>query len=506
MNRSPIEWTLDALLKPMDLAKVPAIGISGVCLDSRLVRPGDIYLAVGGANTHGVRYAQSAIDAGAVAVLIAAETAPDYESLISSLVANGIPVLQVPRLDEQCAQIAERFYDKPDGKMTLIAVTGTDGKTSVCRFIASALSKANRPCGYIGTLGWGTVENLQVTELTTPDVVSLRRMLACLYQQGADYVALEASSHGIAEGRLDGLQLDIAVLTNLGRDHLDYHKTLEAYRQAKKQLFTNFGARTIVLNGCDSLGHELAGSIDDVDQLIYCACQDCVAELPDERSCVVATGIVTKDTGLEFSLHDAGHVYDVDTQLLGSFNVDNLLACYASMRACGVAANDAVHALTTVPPVPGRMERLGGDAQPVIVIDYCHTPQALTVAIGAVRVHCKGQLWVVFGCGGDRDPGKRAFMAKAAEEADHVVLTDDNPRTEASIKIITDTLKGFTYPDAVTVIADRADAIRHAVSTAASSDLILIAGKGHENYQIIGETRFPFSDRAQALAALELAS
>ena len=221
---------------------------------------------------------------------------------------------------------------------------------------------------------------------------------------------------------------------------------------------------------------------------------------------IKAENIITHDAGLEFGLTDESFHGHVHTGLLGRFNVDNLLACYASLRACDVAANDAVHALYTVTPVAGRMERHGGDDKPTVVIDYCHTPGALQVAIEAVRVHCSGSLWVVFGCGGDRDRGKRAPMAKAAQAADHVILTDDNPRTESSEAIIHDAMAGFDEPENVVVIQDRAAAIRYAVTTAVTGDLILIAGKGHENYQIVGTEKLHFSDRQQALAALELAS
>ncbi|MBX2886296.1 MAG: UDP-N-acetylmuramoyl-L-alanyl-D-glutamate--2,6-diaminopimelate ligase [Granulosicoccus sp.] len=510
MNRLPNQWKLDELLRSLAVSDVPSVEIAGLSLDSRLVEPGDAYLAVAGSTTHGIRFADAALEAGAVAVLVDSNIATSYQEYIEPLVDRGVPLVRVPSLDQRCAQLAARFYDSPDSKMTLIAVTGTDGKTSVCRFIASALTGLEMTCGYIGTLGWGRSDQLLETSLTTPDVVSLRRMLAAMYIKGVDYVALEASSHGLAEGRLDGLSIDIAVLTNFGRDHLDYHKTLQAYREAKTSLFTRSSVNKVILNGCDSLGCELVAKLEHAEKTVYCQSQSCLDDLSDTLdavpSNVVASNITTSDTGLGFSIDDAGYELKINSPIIGKFNVDNLLACYACLRTCGVAANDAAHALQGVSAVPGRMERLGGKSKPTIVIDYCHTPQALSVAISAVQVHCKGQLWVVFGCGGDRDKGKRAPMAKAAEVADYVVLTDDNPRTEASSKIIQDTLAGFESPQDVLVISDRAEAIRHAITAASAGDLVLIAGKGHEDYQIIGEVRFPFSDREHALCALELAS
>ena len=296
------------------------------------------------------------------------------------------------------------------------------------------------------------------------------------------------------------------MLTNLGRDHLDYHKTIEAYRDAKAQLFAWPGLTAMIVNGCDAFGQQLLKSGSDARKYVYYSHADNrVAEAPEVVS-VMADNVIASDNGLQFLLREGTQSGNVNSPLLGRFNVDNLLACYTSLRACGVAANQARHSLEAVTPVAGRMERFGKQGGTTVVVDFSHTPQALEVAIDAARVHCRGQLWVVFGCGGDRDPGKRAPMAAAAEAADHVVLTDDNPRTERSENIINDALKGFVQPAAVTVIADRALAIEYAISHAAADDWVLIAGKGHENYQIIGSTRHPFSDRVEVLAALERAS
>jgi UDP-N-acetylmuramyl-tripeptide synthetase len=329
-------------------------------------------------------------------------------------------------------------------------------------------------------------------------------MLANLRDQGAKFVALEASSHGLAEGRLDGLELDVAVLTNLGRDHLDYHKTIEAYRHAKAALFSWPSLSSIVVNADDSFGQDLLNNSETLTRFAYRVAEEQLRA--DNVVEIRANDITAHDAGLRFNLVDGSAINLMNSELLGRFNVENLLACYASLRACGVAANEARHSLLCVKPVPGRMERFGGENVPTVVVDFSHTPQALATAIESVRVHCKGNLWVVFGCGGDRDPGKRAPMATAAQSADHVVLTDDNPRTESSIDIINAAMKGFTDTTNVIVIADRAKAIRHAVQHAQADDLVLVAGKGHEDYQIIGKTKFPFSDRAEVLAALEVAS
>jgi len=506
------QWTLDALLSPWVKETVPSLSVSGVTSDSRQVESGDVYLALSGATTHGIAYASAAVQAGAVAVLVSDQLSAEYQIIVHELQEQKVPLVSVNSLDESGVLIASRFYHEPDKSLTVVAVTGTDGKTSVCRFIAQALTASGRSCGYIGTLGWGLGDVLQATALTTPDSVMLRRCLAAMRDQGASCVALEASSHGIAEGRLDGLALDVAVLTNLGRDHLDYHITLEAYHAAKEQLFHWQTLKAVVLNADDDMGRDLIGKINHIPCFAYSTSADSrsadsrpAATNPDYKT-IAARDIAAHDAGLEFDIVDTGITRHLQTGLLGGFNVDNVLACYASLRACEIAANDAFHALAAVSAVPGRMERLGGSGKVTIVIDYSHTPGALSAAIDAVRVHCKHRLWVVFGCGGDRDPGKRAPMAQAAQAADHVVLTDDNPRTESSAAIIKDAMAGFDRPEHVHVIPDRSTAIQFAISNATSDDLVLIAGKGHENYQIVGNARHHFSDREQSLAALELAS
>ena len=500
MSAAPDTWSLDTLLAPWTEQALPSVALAGVSLDSRWVTAGDLYLAVAGATTHGMHFAEQAVDAGAVAVLTSDNLPVLYDAIKSDLQRRGIPVVCIRQLDDLCGLIAARFYKDPDKNLTLIAVTGTDGKTSVCRFIAQAMSENGRLCGYIGTLGWGVGERLEATALTTPDAVMLRRLLAGMQDQGARCVAIEASSHGIAEGRLDGLAIDVAVLTNLGRDHLDYHITVEAYRAAKERLFHWPSLQAVILNADDAMGRDLLKQIRHVPCIAYSTNAGSVAP---ESQLIEARNIVTHDAGLAFDLIEESFNAQVSIGLLGRFNIDNLLACYASLRACDVAANEAFHSLHAVTPVAGRMERHGGGDKPTVVIDFSHTPGALQVAINAVRVHCRASLWVVFGCGGDRDRGKRAPMAKAAQVAEHVVLTDDNPRTESSDAIIRDAMAGFDDPEKVVVIPDRAAAIRFAVTQAVSGDLVLIAGKGHEDYQIVGTQKHHFSDREQALAALE---
>ena len=506
----------DTVLATLSSGDHAGLEIHGLSLDSRLVQAGDLYLAVSGASTHGLRFAEDAIMRGAVAVAFnpaVLDSNPELDVFISSGSVSFIPV---PELEQQCANLATRFYHAPDETLDVIAVTGTDGKTSVCQFIASALSATGTPCGYIGTLGWGLGSELQDTALTTPDVITLRRMLASLKAQGAEAVAMEASSHGIDTGRLAGLSVKVAVLTNLGRDHLDYHKTVEAYREAKAALFAFPSLEAIVVNADDELGTELLrrATQSGVNRIAYASSSGAsdIQELEEDETldAIRADHVHSVPTGLQFSLIDSNVSHEINSALMGRFNVDNLLACYGSLKALGVAANEAVHALEAVTPVAGRMECFTGAGMPTVIVDYAHTPQALSVALTAARAHCDGELWVVFGCGGDRDRGKRAPMAQAAVAADRVIVTDDNPRSEASADIINDILEGFTQraiaDELVTVINDRAMAIEHAIRAASAADIVLVAGKGHEDYQIVGTERRDFSDRLQVESLLKEAS
>jgi UDP-N-acetylmuramoyl-L-alanyl-D-glutamate--2,6-diaminopimelate ligase len=470
-----------------DVADVPDVIVSGVSLDSRLLLAGDLYLAVEGGSTHGLAFVEQVIEKQAAAVLVDANLETSYEAALSKLLAAGIVVARVPGLKPRVGQIAAEFYDKPSQQLNVVAVTGTDGKTSVCLFIASALRQLGESCGYIGTLGWG-VDTLASTELTTPDAVSLQRMLAELRAQGAVTVALEASSHGIAEGRLDDVAIDIAVLTNFGRDHLDYHQTLDQYKAAKARLFTWPNLHSIVVNQADALGAELL-SDTAINGIAFNSSSD-------SDALIKAKNVLLDKNGIRFDLQDDGQTYSVRSALFGRFNVENMLASHSVLRALGHAANDAVHVLENLTAVPGRMEQFNVSGQPTVVVDYAHTPQALESAIAAVKEHTAGVLWVVFGCGGDRDKGKRVPMGRAAEAADHVLVTDDNPRGESSQAIINSILSGMQNPDRAIVIADRRDAIAHAINAADSSDVVLIAGKGHEDYQITNGKRLPFSDRA----------
>jgi len=505
MSVSATTMPLAALLNSfVDDDATPALAdmtviASGVCLDSRLLNAGDVYLAMSGGAAHGLQFIDAALDKGACAVVVDDAGISSYAEALATIQAAGKPVLHVAQLKQRAGEIAARFYQDPSRQLQVVAVTGTDGKTSVCRFVANALNGSGLPCGYIGTLGWG-IDALTETQLTTPDAVSIQRMMAELRDAGARVVVLEASSHGLQEGRLDAVSIDVAVLTNFGRDHLDYHNSLTEYKNAKARLFDWPGIRFVVVNGNDELGSEIAVKIadrSDCSSVVFIS-QATATERPDIDADLLihADSIELHANGLQFQLIDNGTRFEQRSKLLGSFNVDNLLACHGVLRALGQAANDASVNLQHVEQVPGRIEQFSAANKPTAVVDFAHTPQALATVIDAVRHHCSGKLWVVFGCGGDRDPGKRAPMGAAAEQADHIIVTDDNPRTEASEVILRQIVAGMQQPARAKVIADRAVAIEYALNHAAKNDLVLIAGKGHEDYQIVGTQKRDFSDRA----------
>ena len=492
------------------------LSVGGVCLDSREVEPGDLYLALDGAITHGVRHAAAAVRRGAAVVALdpadIATFDPEAAAALEELLEARVAVVEVPALASRAADIAARFHDYPDRALTLVAVTGTDGKTSVCRFVAEALTALGTPCGYIGTLGWGIGGSLSSTALTTPDAPATRRMLAALRERGARAVALEASSHGLDTGRLAGLDIDVAVLTNLGRDHLDYHGDVAAYRAAKARLFDWPSLSAVVLNGDDAFGREIdartAARRPALERVLYRAGPAGADERAADGAVSAPAGTVrrlgardvrTTARGLSFTLLDDDASHAVDTALMGRFNVDNLLACHGALRSLGHGGAAAAAALGRLVPVAGRMERFTAEPadapRPTVIVDFAHTPQALAAALAAARDHCAGELWVVFGCGGDRDRGKRAPMGRAAEAADRIVVTDDNPRHEASADIIEAVLDGMRDRARAEVVPDRARAIAHAVHAAGADDVVLVAGKGHEDYQIVGEERLALSDR-----------
>lgn len=472
------------------------LAVGGLTLDSRRVVPGEVFCACAGGQVHGRQFIDQAIAAGAVAVLCEADEA-GHASVRWQNGAGGqqVPVLDVTCLSQQLGVIADRFYGRPSQHLSLVGVTGTNGKTSVSHFLAHALhDKADsaQTCALIGTLGNGLVGQLAPATHTTPDAITLHGLLAQMRDAGARSVVMEVSSHGLDQGRVNGVAFDTAVLTNLSRDHLDYHGDMAAYARAKQRLFIWPGLRHAVINTDDAFGRTVLGQLPPGVRALGYGLR-AAAQGPDLR------GYVRRQDSQGLVLAVEGHWgrAEIETPLLGRFNASNLLAVLGVLLAHGLSLECAVSRLRDVPQVPGRMACFGGGAHPLVVVDYAHTPDALAQVLDALRAHAAGRVWCVFGCGGNRDKGKRAEMGAAAERlADFIILTDDNPRQEDPWTIIAGIQAGLRKPDAAYVERDRARAIGRALTLAAAGDVVLVAGKGHEDYQLVGDERRPFSDIA----------
>lgn len=503
-SRAPASLRLSELLAgvvPVASSEDPLI--TGLHVDSREVRPGGIFFALQGTRGHGLDHAAQALEAGAAAILW--EPAPLYSELPPPLrrQAAGVPAIVLKGLREKIGVLADRFYGFPSREMHVIGVTGTDGKTSCSHFIAASLHQRAGRCGLIGTLGYGLFGALHPPTHTTPDAIRVHGLLADLRDQGARHVAMEVSSHALDQYRVSGVRFDTAVLTNLSRDHLDYHGDLQAYADAKRRLFLMPELRHAVLNLDDAFGRELLTDVaGDVEVVGYTLSAESAAPGLDV---VRGDGLELDESGLRMQVSSPWGEARIRSPLLGAFNASNLLAVLATLVLSGMPFEQACAALGELQTVPGRVERFGGGAnQPLVVVDYAHTPKALESVLQAVRAHSRGAVWCVFGCGGERDRGKRPLMAAAAERyADRVVVTDDNPRAEDPDQIVTEILAGFAAPAGVQVMRDRAQAIAYAIAQAQPHDVVLVAGKGHEDYQEIAGTRWPFSDREQVRRQLE---
>ena len=472
----------DLLAGHADCAGFADVIVRGLSLDSRAVVEGDAFVALQGSREHGLGFAASALARGARIVL--AETAP-----AAAQFAVAGDVLWIDGLREKLGAIAARFFGDPSRHLRVTGVTGTNGKTSIVQLLARAFAALGRRSATIGTLGAGLHGALDAGERTTPDAISQQRLLARFVEQGASDVAMEVSSHALDQGRVNGVQFRLAVFTNLTRDHLDYHGEMSAYAAAKRKLFEWPGLGSAVINIDDAFGRALSA---DLPAAVRCVRYAIDAEDAEVR----ALDIDMHASGLRFLLRTPWGERRIESSLLGRFNVANLLAVAATLGALGHGFAEIVAALTGLEPVPGRMSRLGGGSgQPLVVIDYAHTPDALEQALSSLRAHCAGALVCVFGCGGERDAGKRPQMAKIAERlADRIIVTDDNPRSEDGDAIVAAILGGFAQADAVVVERDRGHAIQRAIAGAGEDDVVLIAGKGHEPYQEVAGTRRPFDD------------
>jgi UDP-N-acetylmuramyl-tripeptide synthetase len=463
---------------------------TGITADSRLVKPGSLFLAYPGTHSDGRQYIPQAIAAGAAGVIWDMQ---DFAWHADWQVKNTT----VAQLKQHVGELAAEYFDHPSKKVSMIGVTGTNGKTSVSQWIAQCLTILGQKTAVLGTIGNGFVdmESTALTEAanTTPDAILLQSMLADYVAQQAKAVVMEVSSHGLEQGRVNGVAFDIAILTNLSRDHLDYHLTMEAYAAAKQKLFDWDGLTMSILNADDAFGQSLIG------------------KLQQDGKPFMSYGLQHGDVaGSDLRLHQRGLTMQVTTPqgqtvlnapVLGRFNAYNLLAVLATLLALNVRLDDAIAAIAKIKPVTGRMQQFGGGALPLVVIDYAHTPDALEKVLTTLKEQNPVRLICVFGCGGDRDEGKRPLMgAIASKLADEVIVTSDNPRSEDPLKIIGQIKAGLSEPFA---IAEQRDtAINMAINSAHAGDIVLIAGKGHEDYQEIAGVRHSFSDALVAQAAL----
>ena len=464
--------------------------IRELTLDSRNVRPGDLFLAVPGNKVDGRAHIADALKRGAAAVAYEVEGA-------TVLPMTDVPLIPVKGLIAQLSDIAGRFYGEPSRLVNLVGVTGTNGKTSITQLVAQALDALGEHCGLIGTLGTGFHGALQSGRLTTPNPIAVQSTLYDLKKAGAHAVAMEVSSHALDQGRVAALDFDIAVLSNLSRDHLDYHGSMQAYAAAKARLFAWPGLKCRVLNLDDAFGRELAEQAHDSRLITY--------SLSDASATLCCRDAHFDDHGVRATLVTAHGEYSLRSPLLGRFNLSNVLAAVGVLMGMAYPLDDILKAMRNVEGPAGRMQRLGGSDKPLVVVDYAHTPDALDQVLQALRPHAKGQLLCLFGCGGDRDSGKRPLMAQVAERlADRVLVTDDNPRGEDPQRIFDDIRAGFSSAANATFVAGRGAAIAQLIASASLDDVIVLAGKGHEDYQEIDGERQPFSDLQQAGQALAI--
>lgn len=480
--------TAQALLAPWATADgIADSRLDGIAMASGAVTKGGVFLAVAGSAAHGIDHIDEALANGAQLVLWEPVSGVDARAIERQCTAAGAQAMAVPELARHAGGIAARYYGDPADALRVIGITGTDGKTSVAHYIASLFEHLGEPAALMGTLGWGRVGELAADTLTTADAVTQQARFASLRARGVRTVAMEVSSHALAQHRVDAVPFHTAVLTHVGRDHLDYHGSVEAYRAAKRRLFTRPGLIRQVLNLDDDLGASLTTATDAPGEKVTYGRRDGAA--------LQLLSTAPTATGLTVTASINGVRRSVGLGLLGPFNALNALAALGAVLE-DQPTDTALEALARLRPVPGRMERFIAPGKPLVVVDYAHTPGALAAALEGVRPHTRGRLVCVFGCGGDRDRGKRALMGDVATAgADAVILTNDNPRSESPKAILADIEAGCRSGTPCRVQADRQAAIREALALAGPDGTVLVAGKGHEDTQVVGDEVRHFSDR-----------
>jgi UDP-N-acetylmuramoyl-L-alanyl-D-glutamate--2,6-diaminopimelate ligase len=475
---------------------VPAVDVTDIATHSAQVVSGGLFLACRGGRQHGLRFLPDALARGASAV--AWEPSPQVSAPV---LPGGVAGVAVPDLRRRLGDIANRFFACPSAALSVIGVTGTNGKTTTAWLVTQALERLGGRAAYMGTLGYGMGTGVTVDKLTTPECVTVHRRLREFAAAGADHVVAEVSSHALDQGRVDGVRFRVVAFTNLSRDHLDYHGDLDSYRRAKARLVLDSAAGHAVINAGDPFGRELAGRLPaGVRPLTVAAAGN---DGPAAAAMLTARRLSGGVDGQRVRLTGQWGQVEFASPLLGAFNTENLAVAAGILLAGGFALDDVAAALAPCRAPAGRMERVG-EGCPQVVVDFAHTPAALRRVLEALRQHATGRICCVFGCGGERDRGKRAEMGAVARQlADRVIVTDDNPRHEDPDAIVADILAGMGAGAGVEVVRDRAEAIARAIRAAAPDDTVLIAGKGHEAVQIIGDTARPFSDQSVARSVLE---
>lgn len=463
--------------------------IHGLSLDSRQIKPQDLFIAIKGTHLNGQKYISDAISRGAKAILIdsdsSADLCPQYEQAL---------LIPIPQLKNKIGLIAARFYHHPAKQLRMIGITGTNGKTSCTHFIAQVLQALQIRCGMIGTLGSGFYGELTELGLTTPDAITLQKILHEFLMQNAQAVAMEVSSHSIDQGRIYGIEFETAIFTNLTQDHLDYHKDMQTYATVKRKFLAEIPNKHLIINADDDYGRKWINELAAYKSVFAYSTQG-----PFSNNCkiqsIYAHEIELSLQGINAYIYSPWGEGNLFLPLIGQFNLSNALAVLAALCLYGIPFQKILNEFLHLRSVPGRMQLFSELGKPLVVVDYSHTPDSLEKALESLRKHTEGKLMCVFGCGGERDQGKRPLMGKIAERfADVVIVTNDNPRHENPKIIADEILQGFSHPERVLVELDRSQAIRNSIQCASSKDCILIAGKGAERYQQIGDDKLPFDD------------
>ena len=480
---------------PMPLAELldtpgcdgAGVMIGGMQLDSRRVCRGDLFLAIPGELHDGRQFIEQAVANGAAAVAAEAPVAGFVDDL-------AVPLIEIPELRREAGSLAARFYRHPSRGLHVVGVTGTNGKTTTTRLVAQLGRLLGRRCGVIGTLGATLGDDITEAGNTTPDPVSLQRQLAEWRDLGVGVVSMEVSSHALVQGRVNGIEFETAVYTNLSHDHLDFHGSMDAYGRAKLQLFTSEGLRHAVINLDDEFAAQVQAAVGEGVRVLTCSTRGAAADVRVENPCWHSGGVAAE-------FHSPWGRGGFDSPLPGDFNLANLAAAVTALVLAGEELQGLLAVISRLQPVPGRMQSVPNGAGLQVIVDYAHTPDALEQVLRALRAHVDGALVTVFGCGGDRDRDKRQLMGRVAcLLSDRVIVTSDNPRSEDPVQILRDIECGCSGD--YLLVTDRAEAIGLALVEARPGDCIVIAGKGHEDYQIVEGVRLPFSDVAVARDAL----